>query len=295
LAGDRSSILILIFSILLMSLVCAPDLYAQIREDEVDFSVLAVVTFGRSDSLWNLAERYYQDPWLWPIIAYVNRISDITDIPAGTAIYIPHREAKRPTNRTIIAELSAEIQGLRREIEGLKNELERRKLMANELAAEITNLKAKLLRASEEREALETRNKQLIQALRDRDDLARELEQREAVAGELAAEIARLRAELLSINQERETHGLEDEQVPETLSDEQVILESPEPPYDMIATRSEKTTPPSEVDQVKPVSRTTVRNASPGKPKGSSIFRWQYPLAFLMMATTLVIGLTRIF
>jgi hypothetical protein len=94
-------VLILTFSVLLMSLAYVTDLCAQIREDEVDFQVLATVTSQKDNSLWSLAEKYYGNPRLLPIISDMNRISDATDIPAGTTIYIPMKGAKRITSKPV--------------------------------------------------------------------------------------------------------------------------------------------------------------------------------------------------
>ena len=87
--------LILVFSVLLMSLACVANLRAQIREDEVDFQILATVTSQKDNSLWSLAEKYYGNPRLWPLISDMNRIADPTDIPTGATIYIPVKGAGR--------------------------------------------------------------------------------------------------------------------------------------------------------------------------------------------------------
>ncbi|MFC1714890.1 LysM peptidoglycan-binding domain-containing protein [Candidatus Poribacteria bacterium] len=95
--------LTLVFSILLMSLTCAAGLYAQIQKDGVDFEVLATVIYQKDDSLWNLAEKHYGEPRLWPRIADANGISDVTDIPAGTPIYVPVKGAKRISGKLVKA------------------------------------------------------------------------------------------------------------------------------------------------------------------------------------------------
>ncbi|MFC1714888.1 LysM peptidoglycan-binding domain-containing protein [Candidatus Poribacteria bacterium] len=95
------TVLILAFSVLLTSLICAADLCAQIREDEVDFQILATVTAQKDNGLWSLAEKYYGNPRLWPLISDMNRISDATNIPAGTTIYIPVKDAKRITSKPV--------------------------------------------------------------------------------------------------------------------------------------------------------------------------------------------------
>ncbi|MFC1714885.1 LysM peptidoglycan-binding domain-containing protein [Candidatus Poribacteria bacterium] len=93
--------LVLTYLILLTSLTCAAGLHAQIQEDEIDFQILATVTYQRDNSLWSLAGKYYGNPRLWPHIADMNRIADATDIPAGTPIYIPAKGAGRVTRKQV--------------------------------------------------------------------------------------------------------------------------------------------------------------------------------------------------
>jgi nucleoid-associated protein YgaU len=65
---------VLVFSLLLTGLACVGSLRAQIKEDEVDFEVMATVTIKDGDSLWNLAQKYYRDPFKWTIIKDMNKI-----------------------------------------------------------------------------------------------------------------------------------------------------------------------------------------------------------------------------
>jgi len=108
--------LVLIFSFLVLNLGYLKNLRAQIQKDEIDFEVLATVTYKKADTLWKLADKYYGNPRLWPIIAYVNRIYDSEEFPVGVVIYIPAQTVKKPINRTAMDELSAEIAELKKEI-----------------------------------------------------------------------------------------------------------------------------------------------------------------------------------
>ncbi len=100
---NRKTVLALVLSVLLASLTCVADLRAQIREDEVDFQTLATVTYQNGNSLWSLAEKYYGNPRLWPLISDMNRISDESDIPVGARIHIPVRGARRVSKKPLKA------------------------------------------------------------------------------------------------------------------------------------------------------------------------------------------------
>jgi len=102
----RGVISILAFLLLAMNSVHTSSLNALLQEDKIDLEVLAVVTYGEKDTLWKLAKKYYGDPPLWPIIAYTNRIYNVNAIPVGSTIYIPVKDAKKPTcrgSRTVVA------------------------------------------------------------------------------------------------------------------------------------------------------------------------------------------------
>ena len=43
------------------------------------------------DTLWDLSDTYYRNPWLYPIIARENKIKNPDVIIAGTYIMIPPR------------------------------------------------------------------------------------------------------------------------------------------------------------------------------------------------------------
>jgi nucleoid-associated protein YgaU len=86
---------VLVLALLLTGLVCVGISRAQIKKEEVDFEVLATVTMVKGDTLWELAEKYYDDPYRWQIIMDLNKIPDERRIPIGTVVYIPVEDAKK--------------------------------------------------------------------------------------------------------------------------------------------------------------------------------------------------------
>ena len=86
---------VMVLSLLLTGLTCVGISRAQIKEADVDFEVLATVTMVKGDTLWDLAQKYYNDPYGWDRILKMNRIPDERRISIGTVIYIPVEDAKR--------------------------------------------------------------------------------------------------------------------------------------------------------------------------------------------------------
>ena len=171
---ERWRIALLLVLALLMGLVCARGLHAQIQEDEVDFDILATVIYGEDDSLWKLAGKYYNKSWLWPLIAYLNRIPDYNVIPVGATIYIPVEEPKK----TIL-----------------------RKAEMYKLSAELEKLQGEHLRVSKEYEAYRTTNRQFEQEFKDKDAI---INQVRTAANELSAKIQEQQKEILRVNEEYE-------------------------------------------------------------------------------------------
>jgi LysM repeat protein len=48
-------------------------------------------TFGKGDTLWELAAKYYGDPTLYPVFMEVNNIDNPRTIPNGKVIIIPDK------------------------------------------------------------------------------------------------------------------------------------------------------------------------------------------------------------
>jgi hypothetical protein len=119
------------------------NLRAQIKKEEVDFEYMATVTAqkGKDCCLWNMAEKYYGDPYLWNLIKEKNKISNERKIPVGTVIYIPTRDAK---------ELVAKTEGDMDKISANMSELEEELAAARKEAKNCKAEKAKLSKALED-------------------------------------------------------------------------------------------------------------------------------------------------
>lgn len=250
-------VLILILSFLVLNLGYLESLRAQIQEDEIDFQVLAAVTYKKADTLWKLADKYYGDPRLWPIIAYLNRVYDSKEISAGVTIYIPAKTAKKPTNRIAMGRLSAEIAELKKEI----------------------------LSANEKKKTLETTNEKSVKAL----------EEKKVTIDNLSAEIVRLRTELPRVDEEREASPTEDEHSAEVSTNGENVIKRVEPVLDQtdvepekieVTAKSDETAFNTETPEIPPPTNETGRNPTAGK--------WQFSLA-LVAAMSLLLSLIRVF
>lgn len=249
--------LVLILSFLVLNLGYLENLRAQIQEDEIDFQVLAAVTYKKADTLWKLADKYYGEPRLWPIIAYVNRIYDSKEIPGGVTIYIPSKTAKKPTNGMAMDKLSAEISELKKEI----------------------------LSANEKRKTFEATNEKSAKALREK----------KATIDGLSAEIARLRTELSRVDEERETYATEDKHSAEVLTNGENITKRVKPVIHQTDVEPEKIKPTAKLD--KTTSYTEIPEAPPPADKTDRnpiAGKWQLSLA-LVAATSLLLSLVRVF
>jgi hypothetical protein len=147
---------VLVFS-LLLGLTYVGSLRAQLKKEEVDFEYIATVTAaeGKNCCLWNMAERYYGDPYKWDIIMKANKIPNEKRIPVGTVIYIPVLEAKKL-------------------VEKAETEIEEKKGTEEELLAEIAKLRAEKCDPEKCKE-LEAKNKQLAKALKELEAKNKEL------------------------------------------------------------------------------------------------------------------------
>jgi len=172
---------ILVLSLLLTGLTCVGISRAQISKEDVDFEVLATVTMVKGDTLWDLAEKYYNDPYGWDRILQMNRIPDERRISIGTVIYIPVEDAKR-----IVKEVEKKI--------------EEKKVVVDVTAAELAELKAEVEDLRKKLKKCQAENKRLAKALKDcrakNKKLTKALEEKNAMIKAKDATIAELQAML---------------------------------------------------------------------------------------------------
>jgi myosin heavy subunit len=140
----------LIVLLLLTGLVYVGNLRAQIKEEEVDFGILATVKMEKGDNLWDLAMKYYDDPYKWTLIQEKNKIPSEVRIPVGTVIYIPIGDAKE-----IAEEVDEEIDKQKEELKKLADELEK--------------LRQQLRRCNARNRDLTAKNKRLDKVVEDKD------------------------------------------------------------------------------------------------------------------------------
>lgn len=184
--------IVLVLSLLLAGLAYVGATRAQIKEEDVDFEVMATITIKKGDNLWNIAKEYYGDPLKWTYIKEMNKIPHEGKIKVGTVIYIPVKDAKKIVKK-------------------VEEEIVAKKTVEQELSEKIAALQ-------EEMKACETRNEQLTKELEDRDASVKDLEgmldnikaaldkmktdtesELEAQASEMRATAERHRAELAEI------------------------------------------------------------------------------------------------
>lgn len=165
-AGRWKLAVILVLSLLLTGLTFVGISRAQIKKEDVDFEVLATVTMVKGDTLWVLAEKYYNDPFGWDRILKMNRIPDERKIPIGTVIYIPVEDAKRivkevekkiEEKKAVVEITAAELAELKAEIESLRKKLKKCQAENKRLAKALKECRAKnkkLTKALEEKNAM---------------------------------------------------------------------------------------------------------------------------------------------
>ena len=166
---------VLAFLLLVAGLACVGNLRAQLKEDEVDFEVLATVVAqtGKDCCLWNMAAKYYGDPYEWAFLQEVNKIPNEKRISIGTVIYIPKKPLKMVGKAPEVSEVP-EVDKLKKEISLLKkknkecaDKLKKSNAEKNKLAKQLRECKA--AKAAPARKALrdcETKNKKLVQDLK---------------------------------------------------------------------------------------------------------------------------------
>ena len=146
---------------------------AQLKEDEVDFEVLATVTMTKDPNslLWNLAEKYYGDPYKWAFIKEMNRIPNERKIPVGTVVYIPIEDAKK-----IKIDLDAEIEAMKAAGRKLSAEIAELQEENRGLRQENKALREKLAGCEEKLKKCEGKGKRLAGKLKEKDATIKELE-----------------------------------------------------------------------------------------------------------------------
>jgi len=203
---SRMKITVVLASLLLVAgLACIGSLQAQLKESEVDFEVLATVVAqkGKDCCLWNMAAKYYGDPYKWNILKDVNKIPNEKTISTGTVIYIPKLPLEKVAKVSEIDKLKEEISLLKKKndecAEKLKKteaengrlakqlkECKNRKMPAKEmgdceekikkLARGIDELEAENRKLKGELEELEGRNGRLARNMKEKDDQLEEME-----------------------------------------------------------------------------------------------------------------------
>lgn len=200
---------VIALSLLLAGLACVGSSRAQIKKEDVDFEVLATVTAVKGDTLWELAQKYYDDPLRWKIIMDLNRIPDERRIPIGTVIYIPIEDAKRIAKQVDeeirerkigIKEDSADLKKLQDEVASLKKKLQDCEAENKRLAKALKECRAK--------------NKKLTQALKEKDAIIKEQEAmiaaKDATNKELRAMLEELKATVAKIGEGRAARSEKD-------------------------------------------------------------------------------------
>jgi septal ring factor EnvC (AmiA/AmiB activator) len=162
---------VLLLSLLLAELVSVGISFAQLKPDEVNFEVLDTVTLKKGDVLWNLAKKYYKDPYQWEFIMKMNKIPNERRLSVGTVIYIPVKDAKPILREAEVVkeDLSGELAKLRAEIERLKEENAKLREENAKLKEENTKLKEENIKLTKKLEECEAKRKQLAKQLKNKD------------------------------------------------------------------------------------------------------------------------------
>ena len=209
LAKHWKMVVVLVLSLLLAGLACVGSSRAQIKKEDVDFEVLATVTMVKGDTLWELAQKYYDDPYRWQLIMDMNKIPDERRIPVGTAIYIPVEDAKN-----IVKEMDKEIVVKKAAVKETSDDMAK---MREELAALRQKLKeseAKNKKLAKQLKECQAKNKRLTQALKEKDAIIQEqeamLKAKDATIKELRAMLDDLKAMMADLK-EQAGHGAREE------------------------------------------------------------------------------------
>jgi DNA repair exonuclease SbcCD ATPase subunit len=211
---------VVVITLLLLepAVLCASVAEYYIKKEEVDFEYIDAVAIVKGDTLWDFAEKYYDDPFKWPIIKEKNRIPDVRKLRIGAVIYIPTEEAKK-----LIAKAEADIdkfaeleKELRDEIAKLKEELAAAKKGIVKEVKEVVREEERPMRSEEEvmelRHALEEckeRCGELEHKMRDKEEAIEDLEdemraQRRRMERDMDEMADEHRAEIRRIREDKE-------------------------------------------------------------------------------------------
>lgn len=196
-AGRWKLAVILVLSLLLTGLMGAGISLAQIKKEDVAFEVLATVTMVKGDTLWELAEKYYNDPYGWNRILEMNKIPNERRISIGTVIYIPVEDAKR-----IVREIEKKIEEKKAVVEIAATELEK-------LREEVASLRKKLEKCQAENKRLakalkqcRAKNKKLTKALEEKNAM---IKAKDATIAELEAMLEDVKVAVEKIREDADT------------------------------------------------------------------------------------------
>jgi len=189
----RKVAILLVLSLLLTGLACVGNVRAQLRKDEVDFEYLAVVKVDDPNGyLWNLAQKYYNNPLQWKYIMEMNKIPNERRIRKGTVIYIPVKDAKK-----IVKVVEAQI--------------EEKKVVEKDISSELEMLRAELRELKEKADNCAEKNRQLSRALEEKDAVIAEknalLAEKDAAIKDLQAMLDSLKGAVDRVKTEAEIEG----------------------------------------------------------------------------------------
>jgi predicted RNase H-like nuclease (RuvC/YqgF family) len=172
--------MLIVFLLLITGLPFVGSLRAQLKEEEVDFEVLATVTAmeGKDCCLWNMAAKYYGDPYKWTILQEVNKIPNERRIAKGTIIYIPVLPIKKKVEEPEQPKEPSEIDLMREEISKLKKNKEDCEARNKKLAKALQDCKKRAKKMADQAKALKKcrdENKKLKGRLKKLQDENRKL------------------------------------------------------------------------------------------------------------------------
>lgn len=156
--GLAKILMVVLLSVFLMGIASVGSLRALLKE-KPDWPHIEV-TMKKGDVLWNLAEQYYKDPLKWKVIAEKNKIVPPPAerrIPIGAVIYVPIEDAQKIAKET-------------------EKAIETKAVVVDETALKLAELQKELDRIKKEYEDCLARRKELTDAIKERDALIAELD-----------------------------------------------------------------------------------------------------------------------
>ena len=191
-AGRWKLAVVMVLSLLLTGLTYVGVSRAQIKE--ANFEVLATVTMVKGDTLWELAEKYYNDPYGWDRILKMNRIPDERRISIGTVVYIPVEDAKR-----IVREVEKKIEEKKAVVEVTATELEKLREEVKDLRKKLKKCQAENKRLAKALKECRAKNKKLTKALEEKNAM---IKAKNATIAELQAMLEDVKAAVEKIKED---------------------------------------------------------------------------------------------